>query len=90
MDLTEDEVREIYSAYVLRHQITAEYFIEQVRMVAGPILEHENSDVPESVAETKDLITVFAIMGGLSRLLAEKLLLLDGYTIDDIHATEHR
>ena len=90
MDLTEDEVREIYSAYVLRHQITAEYFIEQVRMVAGPILEHENSDVPESVNETKDLIAVFAIMGGLSRLLAEKLLLLEGYTLDDIRATEHR
>ena len=29
-------------------------------------------------------------MGGLSRLLAEKLLLLEGYTLDDIRATEHR
>ena len=89
MGIPEEEVRRIYSTYVVRHQITSEYFIEQVRMFAGPILEHENADSPEAVSETADLISVFAIFGGLCKLLAEKLLLLEGFSIEDIRATEH-
>lgn len=89
VNLSEEEVQLTYSAYVRRHQITSEYFIEQVRMIAGPLLEHENADCSEAVGDTRELIAVCAIMGGLSKLLAEKLLLLDGYTIEDIRATEH-
>ncbi len=73
--IDEAEVREIYSAYVRRHKIAAEHFVELVRQVAGPILEHEGT-VEAAAEQTSDLIAQTAIMGGLARLLAEKLLLL--------------
>ena len=34
------------------------------------------------MSETSDLITVSAVIGGLARLLAEKLLLLEGHTLE--------
>ena len=76
--LSEDRVREIYSRYAERHRLSARFFTEQVRLVAGPILDHESNDPDYSVARTDELIVSSAIIGGLSRLLAEKLMLLDG------------
>lgn len=76
--LSEDQVREIYIGYAERHRLSARFFIEQVRLVAGPILDHESNDPDYSVSETEALIVSSAIIGGLSRLLAEKLMLLDG------------
>lgn len=75
--LPEEEVREIYTAYAARHRKTARYFIEQIRMLAGPILEHE--DVSElSTAHPEALVITNAVMSGFTRLLAEKLILLEG------------
>ena len=71
------EVEEIYNAYARRHQQAAQYFMEQVRLAAGPILHHEEKGAV-SVEKTEDLITLSAIMGGFTRLMAEKLLLLEG------------
>jgi hypothetical protein len=78
MGLAEEQVREIYTRYAEQHQKSARFFIEQVRLVAGPILDHESNDPDYSVTQTEDLIVSSAIIGGLSRLLAEKLMLLDG------------
>ncbi len=78
MGLPEEQVREIYTRYAEQHQKSARFFIEQVRLVAGPILDHEGNDPDYSVTQTEDLIVSAAIIGGLSRLLAEKLMLLDG------------
>ena len=78
MGLAEEQVREIYTRYAEQHQKSARFFIEQVRLVAGPILDHEGNDPDYSVTQTEDLIVSAAIIGGLSRLLAEKLMLLDG------------
>ena len=80
--ISETEVRKIYSNYVELHRLAAEYFIREVRAAAGPILKHESNDFAISVAETSDLIAVTAVIGGLSRLLAEKLLLLEGRTLE--------
>lgn len=81
--ISEQQVRDIYSAYARRHRLTAQYFIEQVRLVAGPLLDHDEEQPPEiAVSETSDLITVSAVLGGLARLLAEKLLLLEGHTLE--------
>ncbi len=80
--LSELEVHEIYSAYVEKHRLAAEYFIRQVRLAAGPILEHEKTDCTLATGETSELISVTAILSGLSRLLAEKLLLLDGKELE--------
>lgn len=78
MGLAEEQVREIYTRYAEQHQKSARFFIEQVRLVAGPILDHKGNDPDYSVTQTEDLIVSSAIIGGLSRLLAEKLMLLDG------------
>lgn len=82
-DIPEEEVRSIYTAYRTRHLIAAEYFIQQVRVIASPILHHEELATPASVSETSDLISTYAILSGLSGLLAEKLLLLDGKEGED-------
>ena len=73
--LPESEVREFYDRYAARHALSAAFFVEQVRGVAGPILDHQD-ETPFSIARTEELIVSSAIIGGLSRLLAEKLMLL--------------
>ena len=81
MNLSTDEVREIYTAYTKRHRIAADFFVEQVRTVAGPILHHnDNSQI--AAEKTEDLITTSAIMGGFTRLLSEKLILLENIKND--------
>lgn len=77
MGLSQEEVEHIYTAYASRHRQAAQYFTKQVRMVAGPILDH---DEPAEIAtdHAEDLIMLSAIMGGFTRVFAEKLLLLDG------------
>lgn len=74
--IEEDEVREIYSAYALRHKLTAEYFTQQVRLLAGPILGHEPKDTSAAVTDGSQLVIESAIISGLAKLLAEKLILL--------------
>ena len=87
--LTEEEMRVIYTNYAERHQIVAQYFVEQVRMAAAPILAHETIG-EYAVTGTEDLILSAAIAGGFARLLAEKLLLLDGRTLKDGGSIEIR
>ena len=77
MGLSPEEVQEIYDAYAARHQQAAQYFMAQVRLAAGPILHHEEKS-SLSVEKPEDLIALSAIMGGFTRLMAEKLLLLEG------------
>lgn len=73
--LSEEELRDFYSSYAARHALAAAYFVQQVRGVAGPILDHAET-TPFSTARTEELIVSSAIIGGFSRLLAEKLMLL--------------
>lgn len=82
-DLSEEELKSIYTTYVERHHIAAQYFIQQVRLSAADFLHHEErnelaSDRPE------DMIAASAVVGGFARLLAEKLLLLEGQHADAI------
>ena len=82
MGLSEEEVEHIYTAYASRHRQAAQYFIQQIRLTAGPILNHEeNAEITTEHAE--DLIMLSAIMGGFTRVFAEKLLLLDGKTLSN-------
>ena len=78
--LPPEEVRRIYSRYAERHRVTAQYFTQQVYAAAALFLDHE----PESALTTdrvEELIASAAVLGGFSRLLAEKLLLLEGRTV---------
>ena len=77
MGLSEGEVERIYNGYAERHRQAAQFFMEQVRLAAGPILNHREKSTL-SVDNPEDLITLSAIMGGFTRLMAEKLLLLEG------------
>ncbi len=78
MNISEAELEQIYSDYVKRHSIASRYFNSQVKMVAGPILDHKQEESELSVYKTSDLISACAIISGFSRLLAEKLILLEG------------
>jgi len=87
MGLSDAELERTYTAFASRHRASALFFIEQVREVAAGILDHtEQTEI--STADTVDLITTSAVVSGFSRLLAEKLLLLDGKSAEDIHRQE--
>ena len=77
MGLSEDELRKRYESYALWHQKSAGYFVEQVRLASARLLDHDK-ETELAVNNTEELIASSAIIGGFSRLLAEKLLLLDG------------
>ncbi|MBO4904942.1 MAG: DUF1836 domain-containing protein [Lachnospiraceae bacterium] len=80
MNIPVDEVERIYGRYSEKHRSTKQYFLNQIRLIAGPILDHaDNPD--ESAEDTEDLIIMCTIAAGFSRLLAEKLLLLNGKDI---------
>ena len=80
--MSEDEARERYDRYAVLQHVATENFVEGVRQAAGKILDH--ADAPKDAADdTEDLVVVTVIYGGLARLLAEKLLRLEGRTLED-------
>ena len=82
MDISEEEVREIYESYIRLHTSAAQYFTAQVRLAAGQILDH--ADAPDwALSSPQELIIETAVVGTFSRLLSEKLLLLEGHTVED-------
>lgn len=82
VDLPEDELRSFYTSYVLRHRVASRYFAKQVKLAAAGILDHTSgSDL--STDSTEELIATSAVVCGFARLLAEKLLLLEGKTIEN-------
>ena len=89
MGLEEEELRRVYNAFVTRHRLTCTYFVKQVRIAAGGILDHE----PESeiaTDDTNDLISSVAVISGFARLMAEKLLLLEGKDLSNGGSIEVR
>ena len=83
-DLTDGQLRETYVAYTRLHREAVTYFTKQVRLAAGGILDHGPApDGTPSFDRTDDLITVAAVISGFARLMAEKLLLLEGRTLEN-------
>lgn len=80
MNISDEEVKTKYNKYAERHSITIKYYLKQMRLIAGPILDHTDV-VAESVDNTEDLITMSTIYAGLFKLTAEKILLLEGKDI---------
>ena len=78
----EAEVRTVYEAYVRQHSASARFFVRSVRVAAAGILKHADA-TEDAVENTEELIASTAIVGGFARLLAEKLLLLEGCTLED-------
>ena len=83
MGLTEEELKALYNNFAERQRLTAAYFVEQVREAAGPILDHDGPASPIAAKDTPDLIISSAIVSSFTKLLAEKLLLLNGKTLED-------
>ena len=81
-DVPEEEFREFYDRYVERHRMTAGIFIDLTKKMAAGILDHED---PEGVAseDPMDLILSATEIAGFSRLLAEKLILLNDLTLEE-------
>lgn len=74
-DLPTEEVQRVYTAYARCHAMAAVNFLRQARAMGDGILQHD--DPSDMAADTvEDLIAMSAITAGFSRLLAEKLLLL--------------
>lgn len=80
--LSESELHAVYDSYVERHSIAIRYFVQQVRLAATPFLNEEASSFIVT-EKTEDLIASSAVVGAFARLLAEKLLLLEGHTLAD-------
>lgn len=89
MNIPREEVEKTYARYSERHSFTKRYFLKQIRLVAGPILDHEEV-LDESAEDTNDLILTCTISAGLSKLLAEKLLMLDGKDLSNGGSIEIR
>lgn len=83
VDLSEDELRDFYASYSHRHSLASKYFVDQVKITASGILDYD-SDSEMATGRTEELITSSAIVCGFARLLAEKLLLLNGVRAEDI------
>ena len=88
--MTEEEMEHIYTGYVQRHRAASEYFIDQVRIMATPMLQGQEG----SEHLSSDIIFSTAILGGFSKLLSEKLILLKDLTPDspniDLSVPERR
>lgn len=80
--ISEDEVRQAYESFAKRHSLSAQRFVDEVRAASAKILRHESvSDF--SVDGIDELISYAAITSGWSRLLAEKLILLEGLDLEN-------
>ena len=81
--LSSGELQEVYTAFSRRHGIAARFFARSVREMAGPILHHAEESGEVATERPEDLIEMSAVIGGFARLLAEKLLLLEGKTLEN-------
>ena len=77
VDMSPEELRRVYDSYAQRHALASRQFVQQGRAVAAGILDHEEK-TDFSTDSTEELITFSAVYSGFARLLAEKLLLLEG------------
>ncbi|MDD5809060.1 MAG: hypothetical protein PUD11_01055, partial [Clostridiales bacterium] len=80
--ISEEEVRKVYTAFARRHAMAAGYFAGQVQSMAAPILGRK-TECSLATEDTNEIIATSAILSCFSRLLAEKLILLDGRTLAD-------
>ena len=77
-----EEVRRAYSWFAQRHSLCAQYFVDQVKLSAAAMLDREM--VTElAVQDATELIASAAILSGLAKLFAEKLLLLKDKTLEN-------
>ena len=74
-DLSEEELKRFYDAYVSRHRAYAKYFVQLIRETSAGIFDGVESG-GISAGSTEGLITSAAVISGFARLLAGELLSL--------------
>ena len=80
-NLPVEDVKRAYSSFAQRHSLCAQYFVDQVKLSAAAMLDREM--VTElAVQDATELIASAAILSGLAKLFAEKLLLLKDKTLE--------
>lgn len=84
MDVDEEAFRSVYDTYVKRHGVATRYFISQVQLISANILGYPHA-VDIAVTNTEELVAMSAVISGFSKLLAEKLLLLNEKKIEDMN-----
>ncbi|MCR4657942.1 MAG: DUF1836 domain-containing protein [Lachnospiraceae bacterium] len=82
MGISEEEVKRRYNEFIERHHFEVGYFADQLRAVAGPLYlpagSEELANATFTAKSTEDLIFSIALLSGFSKLLAQKLVMLDG------------
>lgn len=78
LGMSEEEMRRVYNQFVCRHHSVCQYFIQQVNAVASELFAA--ADGPESGA--RNLVTSAAVISGLTRMMAERILLLQEQDAD--------
>ena len=79
LGLSAAEVRRIYESYVSKHREMCLAFIQLVRTAGDKVLHDRSAQSPD----VEQLIFASAIVSGFSKLLAEKMLHLEGQQISD-------
>ena len=60
-------MRSAYESFISRHDLTAKYFVQQVRLASAALLDHdEKPDI--AVQTTEELVASAAIVAGFSLL----------------------
>lgn len=85
---SQEDIRHIYSDFVEWQHIEVEYLAEQLKEIAAPLYDSEESGKERTegilnVDSVKNLVIVTGLMSSFSKLLAQRLLLLDGKKIGD-------
>ena len=87
VNLPEEDVHREYSSFAQRHSLCAQYFVDQVKLSAAAMLDREM--ITElAVQDATELIASAAILSGLAKLFAEKLLLLKDKTLENGGSSE--
>lgn len=64
-------VRSAYESFISRHDLTAKYFVQQVRLASAALLDHdEKPDI--AVQTTEELVASAAIVAGFSPFACRK------------------
>ena len=103
--LTEEELKRLYTRFIEWFHLEVKYFGQQLKTLAGPLLyeggemKASEEEAPASITlesvgigaeTTEDLIFSMALISVFSRLLAQKLLLLHGRSLNDSENIELR
>ena len=104
--ISEDEVKRLYTRFIEWFHLEVSYFGQQLKNLAGPLLYTKSEEkapledegqttgsfepIGIGAETTEDLIFSMALISVFSRLLAQKLILLEGRFLNDSETIELR